>query len=323
MTQPHSISPCLELSGLQIASPQGFMAALGLLRVCVQDLGLDVRLSWSASYARLHGIDWSSLQEVLTTHMRGRSAAPEFNFPVTLENGSLAPVSKLSGIRPEDYRAAACSMRDNPRALDFIAAFATDAVLTQKGYAVRNRLDFSAGQQQFVPKIRSLADALDPTGSDFETRLRNALFGGPYEDQHSFGWDPVAVRRHAYEAEAPTKSSPPSQPFCVWFAIESLPLHPVFPVSPSRAVTTGFSGNEYVWPQWGEPLTLGEVRLLRQRPVDTLAELEGVLAIWRSAIASSGRYDTLSTAVRTPGYQPNSGRSAPGAKAHARAVSLG
>lgn len=323
MTQPHSISPCLELSGLHIASPQGFMAALGLLRVCTQDLGLDVRLSWSVSHAQLHGIDWPTLLEGMAAHMRGRSAAPEFNFPVTLENGLQAPVSKLSGIRPEDYRAAAGSMHDNPRALDFLAAFATDAVLTQKGYAARNRLDFSAGQQQFVPKIRSLADELDPASSGFEARLRNALFGGPYEDQHSFGWDPVAVRRHAYEAEAPTKSSPPSQLFCVWLAIESLPLHPVVPISPSRAVTTGFSGNEYVWPQWGEPLTLGEVRLLRQRPVDTLAELDGVLAIWRSAIASSGRYDTLSTAVRTPGYRPNSVRFASGAKAHNRAVSPG
>ncbi|WP_040107230.1 type I-G CRISPR-associated protein, Cas3-extension family [Azotobacter chroococcum] len=304
MIQTFPESDCLELTGLHIASPQGFLAALGLLRLCTQDLGLNVRLSWSGSHARLHGIDWPVLRTGMVRHMRGRSEAPEFTFPVTLENGSQAPVGRLNRIRPEDYRAAARSMRGNPRALAFLSAFATDAVVSRQGYAVCNRLDFSTGQQQFMPKLRHLADELDPTREDFETRLRHALFGGPYEAQHSFGWDPVAVRRHAHEAEAPTHSAPPSQPFCIWLAIESLPLHPVLPIGPDRAVTTGFSGEQYLWPQWSEPLTLEEVRLLRQRPISTLEKLEGVLAIWRSAIASSGRYDTLSTAVRSPGYRP-------------------
>jgi hypothetical protein len=307
MTQNRPAPPYLDLIGLRIESPQGFLAALGLLRVCAQDLGLDVHLSWVASHARLHGIDKTKLLEGITTHMHGRSKAPEFNFPVLRDNGSQAPVSKLNCIRPEDYRAAASSMRDNSRAIAFLAAFATDAVIPKSGFVAPNRLDFSAGQQQFVNNIRNLADELDPARTDFEVRLHNALFGGPYEQMKklSFGWDPVAVRRHAYEAAAPTDSDPPSQPFSVWFAIEALPLHPILPVSPSRAVTTGFDENHYDWPQWSEPLMLEEVRLLRQRPVNTLRELEGVQAIWRSAIVRSGKYRTLSGAERTPGYRPD------------------
>ena len=309
MTQNRAAPPYLDLIGLRIESPQGFLAALGLLRVCAQDLGLDVRLSWVASHARLHGIDRPTLLDGITMHMRGRSEAPEFNF---LQNdGSQAPpVSKLNGIRPEDYRAAANSMRENSRALAFLAAFATDAVIPKSGFVTPNRLDLSNGRQQFVDKIRNLADELDSARTDFEARLHKALFGGPYEQiqKLSFGWDPVAVRRHAYEATAPTDSDPPSQPFSVWFAIEALPLHPVLPVSPRRAVTTGFDGDHYNWPQWSEPLTLEEVRLLRQRPVDTLDKLEGVVAIWSSVIARSGKYRTL-----TPGYRPDPKRPAPDA----------
>lgn len=307
MTQS-SDAPYIDLIGLRIASPQGFMAALGLLRVCGQDLGLDIRLSWPAGYARLHGIDWPALLDGMTTHMRGRSEATEFNFKVTQDDGSQADVSKLNRIRPADYRAAANSMRDNPRALAFLAAFATDAVVSKSGFVTPNSLDFSAGRQEFVDNIRYLAKTLAPPRDKktIETRLHKVLFGEPYEKikKLRFGWDPVAVRRHACEAAAPTDSDPPCQPFSVWFAIEALPLHPVLPVSPHRAETTGFDEDHYVWPQWLEPLTLEEVRLLRQRPVDTLEKLEGVQAIWRSAIAKCGRYRTLSTAERTSGYHP-------------------
>jgi hypothetical protein len=299
---------CLELTGLSIASPQAFMAALGLLRVCAQDFGWSVRLSWSSSHARLHGADWSSLLTGMQGHMADRAAAPEFNFRVAVEDGQSAVVSKLNRITPADYRAAARSMRGNRRALDFLAAFASDTVVTKSGYVVTNRLDFSAGQQQFMTKVRNLADELSQATEGFEQRLRHALFGGGYEEQHSFGWDPVAVRRHAHEAVAPTSSPPPSQPFAVWLAIESLPLHPVIPVTATRAATIGFRDDSYVWPQWKEPLSLDEVRLLRQRPIDSLRELDGIEALWQSAISSSGRYATLSTAARTPCHRQFPGR---------------
>jgi len=311
MTQS-SDTPYIDLIGLRITSPQGFMAALGLLRVCGQDLGLDIRLSWPAGNARLYGIDWPALLDGMTTHMRGRSEAPEFNFKVTQDDGSQTDVSKLNRIRPADYRAAANSMHDTPRALAFLAAFATDAVVSKSGFVTPNRLDFSAGQQQFVDNIRNLAKTLSPLRDKkaFETRLHNALIGGHYEkiEKLRFGWDPVTVRRHACEAEAPTDSEPPCQPFSVWFAIEALPLHPVLPVNPRSVITTGFDGDRYVWPQWSEPLTLEEVRLLRQRPVGTLEKLEGVQTIWRSAITKCGRYFTLSTAEQTSGYRPEPGR---------------
>ncbi len=294
----------VELTGLPISSPIGFMAAVGLLRVCVQDHGLDLRLSWPQGHARLDGIDRESLALLLAGHMRGRSRAPELNFEVTDDDGRRAPVQHLRTIRPQDYRAAVASLRGDRRALAFLAGFATDAVVNDKGYVARTRFDFTSGQQRIVEEFRSLAGMLDPEVKRprvaLQTRIERALFGGPYEEQHTFGWDPAALMTHAHQPAAPTDSATPGQPMTVWLAVESLPLHPVIPVTPRRAITTGFDGGTaYIWPQWSEPLSLAEVSLLRQRPVDTLASLPGITGVWQSAVTSVGKYGFMRPGART------------------------
>lgn len=293
----------VELTGLSIGSPIGCMAALGLLRVCAQDHGLDVRLSWSQSHARLHGIGAGPLAQLLAGHMRGRSAAPEFNFEASDEKGRRGPVMHLRSIAPADYRAAA-AFRGNERALGFLAGFATDAVVNDKGFVARTQLDFSSGQQKLAGEFRALAAALDPAlprpRLPLATRIERALFGGPYEVQHTFGWDPASLMAHAHLPAAPTDSATPGQPMAVWLAVEALPLHPVMPVAPRRARTAGFGVTRaYVWPQWSEPLTLAETALLRQRPVESLERLPGVSAVWASAVTSVGKYGFLRPAART------------------------
>lgn len=306
--------PVVELTGLSIASPIGFMAALGLVRVCAQEGGAAVRLSWPGSHARLHGLDTAGLLALLEQHMRGRSMAPEFNFEVLGDKGQAEPVMHLRTIRPGDFRAAAKALEDDPRALGFLAGFGTDAVVNDKGFIARNRLDFSSGQQRLVGEFRALAAMLDPSAKrqkvPWRTRVERALFGGPYEEQHTFGWDPASLMTHAHQPAAPTDSATPGQPMMVWLAVEALPLHPVVPISPRRARTTGFDGAQtYVWPQWDEPLSLAEVTLLRQRPVTTLGQLPGVSAVWSSSVTSVGKYGflrpgarTLSVAARPQGF---------------------
>ena len=305
MKQGDAASEVVELTGLSISSPIGFMAALGLLRVCTQDHGLDVRLSWSASHARLHGLAAGSLAQLLTGHMRGRSKAPEFNFEVIDEKGKRGPVMHLRSIAPEDYRAAVAACRGNDRALGFLAGFATDAVVNDKGFVARSGLDLSGASQKLADRFRVLAAELDPAKSrpklPLATRIDRALFRGPYEEQHTFGWDPASLMTHAHLPVAPTDSATPGQPMTVWLAVEALPLHPVVPVGPRRARTAGFAGTQaYVWPQWAEPLTLPEVALLRQRPVESLEQLPGVTAVWVSAVTTvGGNRGFLRPAART------------------------
>ena len=184
-------------------------------------------------------------------------------------------------------------------------------MVNDKGFIARTRFDFSSGQQKLVQEFRSLAELLDPEARrprrSFDERAACALFGGAYETQHTLGWDPATLLAHAQQRAAPSDSATPGQPMTVWLAVESLPLHPVVPVSPRRAQTVGFvGGSAYVWPQWDEPLMLAEVALLRQRPVETLFRLPGVTAVWKSEVTSVGKYGFLRPAARTSSVDGNS-----------------
>jgi hypothetical protein len=294
----------VDLTGLPIASPIGFMAALGLLRVCAADHGAPVRLSWNVNHARLHGLDAAELVALLEEHMRGRSRAPEFNFEVASDKGKRVPVEHLRLITPDDFRAVAAALGDDSRALGFLAGFGTDAVITDKWFIGRTRFDFTSGQQRLVGEFRRLGSMLDPDATrprvGLPDRIGRALFGGPYEEQSSLGWDPATLMAHAHQPIAPTDSRTPGQPMLIWLAIEGLPLHPVVPAAPGRAYTTGFDrGTRYVWPQWEAPLSLNEVTLLRHRPIDSLARLPGVTAVWASTVTSVGKYGVFRPAART------------------------
>lgn len=294
----------VDLTGLPISSPIGFMAALGLLRVCAADHGIPARLSWTPTHARLHGADSEALRDLLAEHMEGRSEGPEFNIESRDDKGRRAPVDHLRTLRPADFRDAVSALHGDARALGFLAGFGTDAVLTDKGFIGRSRFDFTSGQQTLLGGFRQLAGMLDPKAKrprvPLPERIERALFGGPYEEQTSFGWDPATMMSHAYQPIAPTDSATPGQPMLIWLAIESLPLHPVLPAGPGRAQTLGFDrGKKYVWPQWKEPLSLGEVTLLRHRPVNSLDRLPGVSATWASAVTSNGKYGLFRPAART------------------------
>ena len=214
-----------------------------------------------------------------------------------------SPVRHVREITPEDYRRAASDFAGNPRALDFLAGIGTDAVVNDKGFVARTILDFTGARQELMTALRDLAQLLDPARGKpavLEERINAALHGGRYEAQTSFGWDPASVMAHAHQPEAPTRAGAQGRPMLVWLAAESLPLHPVVPIAPGRARTTGFdSSPSYTWPEWSEPLSWAEVRLLRLRPVETLHELSGVTGVWRSSVVENGKFRAFAPAART------------------------
>jgi hypothetical protein len=187
----------VKLPGLQVGNPVGFMAALGLLRILNEDHGLEVTLAWQDGHAMLGGIDEDGLLTLLNQHMRGRSRAPEFNFAVNTGSDRAVPVMHLREIRPEDYQAAAAQMVEDSRALGFLAGFATDTVVNENGFVARTSFDFSSANQKLAEEFRRLALRLDPDArrgrkeTPSQTLLQQGLFGGPYVEQHSFGWDPA------------------------------------------------------------------------------------------------------------------------------------
>lgn len=275
----------IDLPGLVSASPICFMAALGLLRVLSVDQGTDVQLGWRGGHAVLDGIDVETALDLIVANMAGRDTAPEFNWADTPRKTS-----------PEDYRRNCSDMQGDNRALSFMAGWATDAVIHNGAVAV-TRMDMTSGQQKLFNVLRNLSGGIK------REHIRSALLGGPYESQHSLGLDPIAVRTHAHEAKAPTNTDRPGKPGLIWLAFESIPLHPVVPVRPNRASTTGWrhgSSTGYVWPIWESLLDYFEVGYLRMLPLDNLPQRKGwsVTEIWASMYSKSGRYGVLLPAIR-------------------------
>ena len=273
----------IELPGLSGASPIGFLAALGMLRVLTEDRGHEVRLAWRQGRAVLEGLDPTEALDELTANMVGRGDALEFTWADTTR-----------GITPGQYRNAVAQAGSDRRALAFLSGWGTDTVL-REGAIAGTRLDMTSGPQQLLRDLRRLAVRVD------RRSLEIALLGGPYEGQSSFGLDPVAVRSHAYERQAPTKSDPPGKPGLIWLAFEAIPLHPVVPISATRTRTTGWRGAPapaYVWPLWDTWLTLPEVSLLRALPVERLTGRIGVTEVWASHYRAIAKYGMLLPALR-------------------------
>lgn len=269
-----------DLKGLSYQSPIGYMAALGMLRVLAQDRNLRVRLGWRNGYAVIDGVEPDSAIDELATNMIGRSQSPEFNWTDTPRK-----------VSAEAYRDACDRVKDDHRALSFMAGWGTDAVL-RDGFISVSRMDMTSGKQQLLRDLRNLAPRI--TRSHFSA----ALMGGDYEEQTSFGLDPVALRAHAHEPKAPTKSPPPGKPGLIWLAFESIPLHPTFPIGPNRATTAGWhrtpgKGIAYVWPVWSGCLTIDEVALLRMMPVERLSERPELTEVWSSHRGENGKYPWL------------------------------
>lgn len=273
-----------ELHGLNAGSPIGFLAALGMLRVLASDCGLEARIGWRHGHAVIDGIDPDTAIEQLFANMAGRAQSPEFNWADTPRK-----------VTPESYRSACQRMAGDHRALGFMAGWATDAVL-RDGFIAVTRMDMTSGQQKLLKDLRDLASRIK------QDHFRSALLGGSYQDQPSFGLDPITVRSHAHEYQAPTKSKAPGKPGLIWLAFESIPLHPVFPIAANRRQTVGWrtypNDVAYVWPIWDKMLTLGEVCMLRSLPVELLYKRPGMTEIWASNYGSTGKYGMLLPAQR-------------------------
>lgn len=284
----------LELPGLPAASPITFMAALGLLRVLEQDCQLDVQLGWSEGHARLDGTLPDDLPTLLAAHVCGRHRSLEFNWADTTRKVAVTV-----------YRAACekAQASADQRALDFMAAWGSEAALDKDGFVRGTRLDLTSGQQKLIRDLRALAQTLQDEQLA-TTVFRQALFGGPYDlDQSSYGLDPATQRSHATEHQAPSKSRLAGKRGWVWLFAESLPLHPVLAVDERRALPAGFD-NGYFWPIWSGLLALDEIAALRALPKASLHQIEGISEIWHSAYVQIGKYGALAFPQREPRSPP-------------------
>jgi hypothetical protein len=295
-------------TGLCGSHPLGALAALGMLRVASRlALPQSVRLSWivqSDWVARLHvpgAVSREAVIETFVADVAERATAPELTWRADLH------------AEPDAYHQfAAAQMASATPAhrttVDFVAAYGSE-LITQKTLITPTALDMTSGQQQFLALVAAVAHDLGRHPQRAADAFAEALWGPwRYRDRgHALGWDPDGERRHAYEAQSPTKRKAVSVRAALWLAFEALPLFPTAAVG-GRLHVGGFDGDgQYLsWPLWEAPLALPTVRslvgladLTRPHPPTERLHAMGLCCIYRSWRAESPYgYGVLHPATR-------------------------
>lgn len=242
------------LGGLNGANPLGFLAGLGCLRMAARR-ETSVRLAWKlAGQWRpiLHGFDSEArLLDVLEAASSEITAGPDLSESL----GNNITVSTGS------FRLFAVQAAECPEWSPFAAAFGCDAIEDERNKRLQyTKLCFitGSGHQNFLETIRQLRARVT------REHLRRALFESmdPIDKGLSFRWDPADAREYALQWNNP---GPEGVQAC-WgagrLAIEALPF---FPALPRRGVleTTAFvTKDEFRWPIWSDPLSVGAIRSL-------------------------------------------------------------
>lgn len=278
------------LSGLKGGEPIGFLAGLGLLRVCSRREALGtVKLGWKQPAGAAGvlvtdaecGLD--RLVEEVLDHMRGRHQLPLLSgrpaAGITIGDDDWDDMK----VDPDLFAALLKATRphvnlDDRESTDFLAALGSECIRAQHKNEVKpSALHMTSGNQQFLETLRDVAkslDAAEPVHAKASCppaeAFREALFG-EWRSADSFsalGLDPTTEAIYALTAAAPTDTGPRSTRAAVWLAIEALPLFPCFPVA-GRLHTRGFikSGARFRWPVWNAPLSLSAIRTVVGLPV--------------------------------------------------------
>jgi hypothetical protein len=291
----------LLLTGLDGANPLAFMAALGVLEA-LSETHSAATLHW-----RYHG-GWRPVVQapdltresliVLLDEDRQRCA----NDPaLALEYAGthdLKPPPRV--FREYAARILEASSMTQRRSIDWVAAFATDIAVDNKGNTKPTALHFTAGQQTWLAMVLQLVAMVEP--EDFSEAL-----WGPWTYQRLspvMGWDATANRDYALRASNPSGDKKTGVPGADWLAVRGLSFFPVVPRG-SKVLTTGCHGEwktgTFLWSLWEVPLEREMIRtLLRFSRLKALSERErsarGIVAVFEASIRRSdqGGYGSLS-----------------------------
>jgi hypothetical protein len=230
------------LHGLSGDSPIGFLAAVGAHRL------LGSRLRWVEAGPRwVAALDHPDPVAALLAARADRST-----WPAGRDLSSLTVDAWLALADREPQWATALACQDG----DGLA-----------------RSAFDLGKASLLRNLRELPARVTAA------HLDRALFGPwKYEPgQYMCGLDPQAVVVAATTHALPTSQKRKGLPGALWLALEALPCFPVF-MTERGARTTGWQGDDFLWPIWAPFLSGAALRALLARPV----ERPGVIALFRS-----------------------------------------
>lgn len=309
----------IVLTGIDGANPLGFLAALGVLNVANEQLGVEagIRLSWRDEgywrpvvQAKIDAFTAERLVAVLMTDRAAMADEPALD----LSYGDGGAIVRDLKPPPGVYRAFASSQAaqatsDSRRGADYAAAFATDIAVDNRGNTKPTALHFTAGQQKFLEMVRALRAEVT------EEDLHEALFG-PWAYRRPLPvlqWDASVFRDYALRASNPSGEKKQGVPGADWLAFRGLPFIRVSPEG-TRIRTTGCAGGwksgSFRWPIWTVALSREVVTTLVQQPqLESMAALalrrRGIAVVLCSKIqrAENGGRGTFSPSAIAQGME--------------------
>lgn len=261
----------LRLSAIDGASPLGFLAALGVLRVlALKRADLRPALSWVpdsgkfaprlTTNAPLQAAGLSAIvaerlarEEVFPSQITGDPERQKLSIDVKALRACMAPISTQAAVREFAPFWAAFFNETSPHPKD--------------GSALKTRFDFHSGQMKIVANVATLRERIDASV------LNSTLFDGwQYVAQPSLRWDPLdEKRRYALQADDPSNKS--KNPIFTDIGANLLAIEGLhyFPMAPDRfGRQAGFNreryAKEWTWPLWDEPLSSDAVFSLLHAP---------------------------------------------------------
>ncbi len=298
----------IELTALRGSDLLGFLAALGVLRLCTEELALaETALGWpdgpdSPARLSLPAADAPATVEQLAERVREIASAchereqlfPEVEgLPPRLEDTKTDPMSRLRMVDSIGYATTARLNADRALA-NWLRA--TVGAVEMDGVLPRSQF-FRAGPGT-VWIERTMGKALEYARQDgvIEHGLRawrRAQMIGAYLD-------------HRADASAARGTPANGEPGATWLALMGMPLLPVRTLGPDQCETVGWTTpgrgarKGFHWPVWSEPMTVHGVRALldhpdveaiarrspRARPLSSLS----ISAVFRSERLPAGNY---------------------------------
>jgi hypothetical protein len=249
----------LLLPALEGNNPLGFLAALGALDALTRG-GRRATLRWTddlVSQALLAGAeDLADLVEVLDQDRLGWTRSLVLDFP----GSAPLPDAKPGDALLREWFEHAYQSATGADA-DMLCSILAEGGFDRNKKAKPTHLHFTAGQQQFLEMVRTLASEVD------EAMLSEAVCG-PWAYKSalpSLSWDARGERVYAIRATNPSNDKRLGVPGADWLAFRGLIFYPVSAVNGSLRTTAcdrDWKRGAFRWPLWSVPASRDVVRSL-------------------------------------------------------------
>jgi hypothetical protein len=245
----------VALTALAGSNPLGFLAALGTLDAVAAALP-DATLHWTddvVPQAILGGIgDPGAVLDALDADRETWNGSVLLSFP----EASPLPDAKPDTQRLRQWFETVARTDTGRAASDHLCALVAEGAFDGNGGKAKpTHLHFTAGQQQFLSMVRTLARDVD------RERLHEALFGPWAYDSPlpSLSWDVRGERIYALRGTKPSSEKRLGVPGADWLAFRGLVFYPVARTSRGTLYTTACDADwkrgAFRWPIWSAPCT--------------------------------------------------------------------